>query len=323
LTRLDSESSKPPLAYVAASPPRASIVRRLGFLPLLAPSWLVLGGLFIVPLFGILLLSLAKADEFGSFQLINSLAELWEHVRSGAAWENYVRAFGRRPREYLWRSTWMAVATTVLCALVSYPTAYYIAVRATGRLKATLLLLAVVPFWTSFLIRTYAWIVILRPRGLANTALQWLGVTDAPLPLLYNDFAVMVGLVYGELPFMILPLYASLEKLDRSLLEASADLGAGSWATFRRVTFPLSLPGLVAGAVLVFVPSLGQFVVSDLLGGDKSQLVGNVIQARFVPRSGVGDKPFGAALTVQLVAMVLLMVGAYARWARRRGEDVL
>jgi spermidine/putrescine transport system permease protein len=302
------------------SPPRPP--RRLGFLPLLAPTWLVLGGLFVVPLAGILLLSFAKADDFGSFRPIGSLAELWEHVRSGAAWDNYVRAFGPRPREYLWRSTWMAVATTGLCALVSYPTAYYIAVRASGRLKAVLLVLAVVPFWTSFLIRTYAWMVILRPQGLANVALRWLGITDEPLMLLYNDFAVMVGLVYGELPFMILPLYASLEKLDRSLLAASSDLGAGPWATFRRVTFPLCLPGLVAGAVLVFVPSLGQFVVSDLLGGAKSPLVGNLIEDQFVPRSGVGDKPLGAALTVQLTAMVLLMVWAYARWARRRGEDV-
>lgn len=321
MPRPDLESSTAPLAYASAAPPRAPFLRRLGFLPLLAPAWLVLGGLFLVPIAGIAVLSFAKADDFGGFQPIGSLAELWEHVRSGAAWDNYVQAFAARPRAYLWRSTWMAVATTVLCALVAYPTAYFLAVRTSGRLKATLLMLAVVPFWTSFLIRTYAWIVILRPQGLANLALQSLGLTSEPLPLLYNDLAVMIGLVYGELPFMILPLYASLEKLDRSLLEASADLGAGGWATFRRVTFPLSLPGLVAGAVLVFVPSLGQFVVSDLLGGSKSPLVGNLIQDKFVPHSGVGDKPMGAALTVQLTAMVLLMLWAYARWMRRRGLD--
>ena len=300
-------------------PPR----RRLGYLPLLAPTWLVLGGLFLLPLVGVLLLSFARSDDLGDPVPVAGLAELWQHVWSGDALANYARSLRPGTLRVFWRSLWIAAVTTVLCALIAYPMAYYIAVRAPRRLKNLLLVLAVLPFWTSFLIRTYAWMVILRPEGLLNAALLKLGVVAAPLDLLYNETAVMLGLVYGELPFMILPLYASLEKLDRSLLEAATDLGAGAWGTFRRVTLPLSAPGLAAGSVLVFVPSVGQFVVSDLLGGAKSVLVGNLVQSQFAASSGVGDRPFGAAIAFQLTAAVLLIVWMYARWARRRGEDVL
>ena len=297
--------------------------RRLGFLPLLAPTWLLLGGLFLLPLVGIFLLSFARSDDLGDPAPVGSAAELWQHVRSGDVLANYARSLRPGTLRVFWGSLWIAVLTTVLCALVGYPLAYYIAVRAPRRLKNLLLVLAVLPFWTSFLIRTYAWMVILRPEGLLNAALLKLGLIAAPLDLLYTDWSVMLGLVYGELPFMILPLYASLEKLDRSLLEAAADLGAGGWSTFRRVTLPLSAPGLVAGSVLVFIPSVGQFVVSDLLGGARSVLVGNLVQNQFAASGGIGDRPFGAAVAFQLTAVVLLMVWMYARWARRRGEDLL
>ena len=178
----------------------------------------------------------------------------------------------------------------------------------------------VVPFWTSFLIRTYAWMLILRSAGLVNTVLIGSGVIDRPLDLLYNNFSVMVGLVYGELPFMILPLYASLEKLDRSLLEAAADLGAGARSAFWRVTVPLTLPGIVAGTVLVFIPSIGQFVVSDLLGGAKTILAGNLIQNQFAIAR---NQPFGAAVAFELTAVVLLLLLAYAGYARRQGGEAL
>jgi spermidine/putrescine transport system permease protein len=176
-----------------------------------------------------------------------------------------------------------------------------------------------VPFWTSFLIRTYAWMIILRAEGLVNTLLRGAGIIDQPLELLYTDMAVLIGLVYGELPFMILPLYASLEKLDLTLLEAASDLGAGTVSTFFRVTVPLATPGLAAGTVLVFIPSVGQFVVSDLLGGGKFDLLGNVIQRQFTTAR---DKPFGAALAVELTLLVLAMLAAYAIYARRRGTEV-
>jgi spermidine/putrescine transport system permease protein len=161
---------------------------------------------------------------------------------------------------------------------------------------------------------------ILRSEGLLNQALLAAGVIHRPLELLYTPFAVMIGLVYGELPFMILPLYASLEKLDRSLLEAASDLGAGGAGVFRRVTVPLTMPGIVAGVVLVFIPSLGQFVVSDLLGGAKTMLLGNLIQNQYAVAR---NQPFGAALAFELTAAVLLLLLAYALYMRKRGEEVL
>jgi spermidine/putrescine transport system permease protein len=178
----------------------------------------------------------------------------------------------------------------------------------------------VVPFWTSFLIRTYAWMLILRSEGLVNTALTGAGLIERPLELLYTELAVMIGLVYGELPFMILPLYASLEKLDLSLLEASTDLGANRIATFFRVTVPMTMPGIVAGIVLVFIPSIGQFVVSDLLGGAKSILAGNLIQNQFAVAR---NKPFGSAVAFELTAVVLLLLLAYAFYTKRKGQEAL
>lgn len=295
--------------------------RRLGFVPLLAPTWLVLGLLFLVPLALIFLISFARSDGSGG---VEPIAHLWDYVRSGAAFENYARSLQPRFLQTSWRSLWMAGLTTALCLLIGYPVAYFIAVRAAPRWRAPLLVLIVVPFWTSFLIRTYAWMTILRREGLINQALLALGAIDAPLDLLYNDFAVMVGLVYGELPFMVLPLYASLEKLDRSLLEAADDLGASPVGGFWRVTFPLSAPGVAAGTVLVFIPSLGQFVVSDVLGGAKTTLVGNLIHSQFAGTMGTaGDKPFGAAVAFELTAVVLLMLFAYAVYVRRRGGEAM
>ncbi|HSF44347.1 MAG TPA: ABC transporter permease [Thermoanaerobaculia bacterium] len=283
--------------------------------PLLLPTWLVLGIFFLVPLAIMLAVSFAERGTYGG---IKPIADLGEYVRSGAFLGNYARSLGEVYRKIGWRSVWMAVLTTGLCLAVSYPIAYYLAILAPRRFKGLLLGLVVVPFWTSFLIRTYAWMFILRSEGLLNVALLGTGLLDHPLELLYTQTAVMIGLVYGELPFMILPLYASLEKLDRSLLEASADLGAGRAQTFRRVTVPLTMPGIAAGIVLVFIPSLGQFVVSDLLGGARSMLLGNLIQNQFAVAR---NKPFGAALAFELTAAVLLLLAAYAVWARRRGGE--
>ena len=157
----------------------------------------------------------------------------------------------------------------------------------------------ILPFWTSFLVRIYAWMFLLRDTGLINTVLQAIGVIHEPLPLLYNDGAVMLGLVYSYLPFMVLPLYATLERLDPALLEAAADLGARPWATLTRVTLPLSAPGIRAGAVLVFIPCLGAFLTPDLLGGGKGIMIGNLIQNQFTTAR---DWPFGAAVSLVLMA---------------------
>jgi spermidine/putrescine transport system permease protein len=284
---------------------------------LLLPAWLALGAFFLVPLGLMLALSFAERGTYGGLRPIEDLGF---YIRSGSFLANYVRSFEAIYLKIGWRSLWMAALTTGLCLIVSFPIAYYLAILAPRRWKGLLLGLVVVPFWTSFLIRTYAWMFILRTEGLLNTVLVGSGLLDRPLELLFTPAAVMIGLVYGELPFMILPLYASLEKLDRSLLEAAADLGAGRLGSFRRVTVPLALPGIAAGIVLVFVPSLGQFVVSDLLGGARSMLLGNLIQNQFAVAR---NKPFGAALAFELTAAVLLLLLTYAFFARRRGGEEL
>ena len=285
--------------------------------PLLLPTWLVLGIFFLAPLALMLAVSFAERGTYGGIEPVRHLGEF---LRSGAFLANYARSFGAIYLNIGWRSLWMALLTTVLCLVVSFPAAYYLAILAPRRWKGLLLGLVVVPFWTSFLIRTYAWMFILRTEGLLNLLLVGSGLLRQPLELLYTQTAVMIGLVYGELPFMILPLYASLEKLDRSLLEAASDLGAGRSQSFWRVTVPLSLPGIAAGIVLVFVPSLGQFVVSDLLGGARGMLLGNLIQNQFAVAR---NKPFGSALAFELMAAVLALLLAYAVYVKRRGGEEL
>jgi spermidine/putrescine transport system permease protein len=284
---------------------------------LVLPTWLVLGVFFVLPLAVLFLISFGQRALYGGLKPIEDLGT---YITSGKFLAQYARSFHGIYLQIFWRSIWMAVVTTGLCLLISYPIAYYIAVVAPPKRRNLLLGLVVVPFWTSFLIRTYAWMFILRTEGLANKLLMASGLTSRPLELLYNDFSVLLGLVYGELPFMILPLYASLEKLDLSLLEASADLGAPRRSTFWRVTVPMTMPGIVAGIVLVFVPSLGQFIVSDLLGGAKTILAGNLIQNQFAVAR---NKPFGSAIAFELTAAVLLLLFAYALYSKRRGQDVL
>jgi len=216
--------------------------------------------------------------------------------------ESYTRLIDPLYLAILWRSVWMATLSTVLCALLGFPLALFIA-RA-GRRKNLWLQLVLLPFWTSFLVRTYAWLFILRDTGLVNTVLQRLHVIRTPLPLLYNDGAVLLGLVYSFLPFFVLPVYAALERLDGSLAEAAADLGARPLSTLRRVILPLSAPGIAAGCVLVFIPCLGSYLTPDLLGGGKTVMVGNLIQNQFTTAR---DWPFGSA-----TSLVLMLVSALA-----------
>jgi spermidine/putrescine transport system permease protein len=296
------------------APPRSAPARAW---PLVLPTWLLLGVCVLVPLGLLVWISLHARGTYGGVQPV---ADWGAHLASGGAFAQYLRSLDPLYLGIAWRSVWMAAVTTLLCALIGYPVAAWLALAAPARWKGLLLGLVVVPFWTSFLVRTYAWMFLLRSEGLFNRLLQGAGLTDRPLQLLFTEGAVLVGLVYGELPFLILPVYASLEKLDRTLLEAAADLGAGRAATFRRVTLPLSLPGLAAGGVLVFIPSLGQFVVSDLLGGARSALLGNLVQNQFAVAR---NPPFGAALALELVAAVLLLVAVYALAMRGRGGEAL
>jgi len=298
---------------MAARPPRPA---RTGFL-LALPTWLTLGIFFLLPLAILFVISFGQRATYGGLKPIEDFGL---YLTSGKFLANYARSLHPIYLQIFWRSIWMAVVTTVVCLVVSFPVAYYIAVAAPARRRNLLLGLVVVPFWTSFLIRTYAWMFILRTEGLLNRFLMATGLTHGPLELLYNNFAVLIGLIYGELPFMILPLYASLEKLDLSLLEASADLGATRSSTLWRITVPLTMPGIVAGVILVFVPSLGQFIVSDLLGGAKTILAGNLIQNQFAVAR---NKPFGSAVAFELTAAVLMLLLAYALYTRRKGQDVL
>ena len=273
---------------------------------LISPTWRVLGLLFLAPLAIMFWLSLQRAGLYGTIEPGPTLANYARCIEPG-----YVAIYGR--------SVWIAVATTVICLVVSYPVAYYIALKARPERKNILLALVVIPFWTSFLVRTYAWMFILRDQGVINSLLMSLDIIHEPLPLLYTPLAVMIGQVYAEVPFMVLPIYASLEKLDCSLLEAARDLGASASAAFWRVTAPLAMPGTVAGIVLVFIPSLGTFITPDLLGGAKGILVGNLIQNQFGPAL---NKPFGSAAALALTAFVLALLWTYAAWARRRGEEI-
>ncbi len=270
---------------------------------LLAPmlAWLTL--FVVVPTAVLFVYSFCERDELG-------------RVVFSFTWENYQRVVDPVYLTIFWRSIAYAGLTTLICLVVGYPVAYVIG-RATERWRPWLLLLVMVPFWTSFLIRTYAWITILKEQGLLNSLLQAMSLVSAPLEFLYTPFAVMVGLVYAYLPFMILPIYGSVEKLDGALIEAAHDLGAGPWRVFSSVVIPLTLPGIAAGTLLVFVPAIAMFAITDLLGGAKVPLIGNVIQNQFLQAR---DWPFGAALG--MVFMALFAVTYWALQRFQRGEDI-
>lgn len=266
-----------------------------------ALTWLIL--FIVAPLSIVVVISLATRGPYG---------ETIYNFTFG----NYLRAVDALYLSAYWRTIWIATATTVLCLAVSFPVAYYLALRAPARWKRSLLVLTVVPFWTSFLIRTYAWVLLLRSEGLINSTLQSAGLIGTPMKLLYSDFAVLTGQVYGELPFMILPIYVALERLDLRLLDAAHDLGANRFWTFLKVTLPLSRPGLIAGVVLVFIPSLGAFITPDLLGGAKSMMIGNLIQNQFAQL----NQPFGSALSLILTAAVLVLLAVAVRAGFKSGD---
>ena len=216
----------------------------------------------------------------------------------------------------LLNSARIAAISTLLCLLLGYPMALGIT-RVRESLRIPLLMLVILPFWTSFLIRVYAWIGILKGNGLLNNFLLWLGVIDQPLQLLHTDFAVFVGIVYTYLPFMILPLYATLSRMDHSLIEAAQDLGCRPICAFWRVTVPLSMPGIVAGSLLVFVPAVGEFVIPDLLGGPDSLMIGKVLWTEFFNNR---DWPVAASVAVAMLALLVLPILLFERYRARGGE---
>jgi spermidine/putrescine transport system permease protein len=269
---------------------------------LFLPCAMALLCLFVLPQLLMFEASLGRRSAYGGVVHALSLA-------------NYRRSLEGIYLLILARSFGLALVTTILCLLAAYPVAYWLGIKVTPRWRNALLVLVILPFWTSFLVRMYAWIFLLRTEGLVNLFLGHVGLPS--LNLLYNDTAVLIGQVYGELPFMILPLYASIEKLDRALLEAAADLGAGPRRALFRVTIPLTRPGIVAGCVLVFIPSLGAYLAPDLLGGARTVYIGNLIQSQFAVAR---DMPFGSALSFLLSVLVLLLLYLFRRPLRESQE---
>jgi len=259
------------------------------------PTWVWMVGLFAAPFAIVLAYSFLTRGVYGG-------------VEHSWTLENYQRLFDSLYLTILLRSFGMALVATLLCLVLAFPAALFISRSPTH--KNLYLQLVMLPFWTSFLVRTYAWLFLLRDTGLVNIVLQRLGIIHAPLQLLYNDGAVLLGLVYGYLPFMVLPIYATLERLDPSLPEAAADLGARPWATVLRVIVPLARPGIVAGAILVFIPCLGAYLTPDLLGGGRTVLVGNLVQTQFTTAR---DWPFGSAVSMLLMLLVTVLVWGILR----------
>jgi len=298
-------------AQESGRPAKQSLVRTLrenrvvqGLL-LIAPADIYLVLLVVLPLLLVAGLSFLSRGEYGQIVF---------KFNPG----NYARLFDAIYGKIMMFSIGVGVGTTVLCLLIGYPVAYYLA-RASARTRSLLLFLILLPFWTNFIIRIYAWMMILRSGGFLDSILMGLHITKGPLNILYTPTAVMIGMVYEFLPFMVLPLYTSLEKVENSLLEAAADLGAPPWRAFLRVTLPLSVPGMIAGTILTFIPAMGMFVVSNLLGGAKTILIGNVIQNQFLTAR---DWPFGAAASMVLMLLTMVFTLYYTRKAGF-GEELL
>jgi spermidine/putrescine transport system permease protein len=272
---------------------------------LMAPTNLYLLIFMILPLIIVVALSFLKRGSYGEIIYQASIS-------------NYTRLFDTLYLKILLYSLRVGLETMIITLLVGYPMAYYIA-RAPARQRSLLLFLILLPFWTNFIIRIYAWIMILRSGGFLNSFLLWVGIIHEPLNILYTPTAVLIGMVYEFLPFMVLPLYTSLEKIEQAQLEAAADLGAPPWKAFFRVTLPLSVPGMIAGTILVFIPAMGMFVVPDLMGGAKTVLIGNVIRNQFLTAR---DWPFGAAVSMILMLLTMVFTLYYTRKAGF-GEELL
>jgi spermidine/putrescine transport system permease protein len=285
-------------------------------LPLLLPAWLVIGIFMVLPVL-----------------LMGVYSFLTKEFRGGVIWDFTLAAydqfflyrglFGDEPPTLewtyitiFWRSIWQAGLATALCLAVGFPTAWFIATRPV-RTRTMWLFLITVPYWVNLLIRTVSLKFLIRDNGPLNEGLMALGLIDGPLPLVNTNLAVQLGLFYSYLPFMVLPIYAAVERYDFALSEAAADLYAGRWTTLREIVLPAVRPGIVAGAILVFVPSLGAFLAPDLLGGARTYMIGSLIDEQF--RGSQGNWPFGAAAAMILMSLVLIALILYAR-AQGRGR---
>lgn len=292
---------------------RRQLLRRLG---LITPSMLVLAVFLVAPLAIMLLVSFLQPGDYGGVK--------WGEYSP----EAYINFFYERDlddslvfnTDYLGifqRSLGLAVMTTLGCLLIGFPTALYLALQSEKK-RNLLLFLVTVPFWTNLLVRVYAWILLLRNGGLVDSGLGLIGLGDGALGILYTDTAVMIGLLYTFLPFMVLPIYTSLEKLDWRLVEAAFDLGANRFQALRRIILPLALPGMLAGTTLVFIPALGNYIIPELLGGGKALMIGNLVQLQF---GSAHNWPLGSALAFALFSLVLLAL-LFNGLRQRRSTEV-
>ncbi|WP_034726509.1 ABC transporter permease [Calidifontibacillus oryziterrae] len=270
----------------------------------ITPTVIWLLAFLFIPLVLVLLVSFMKRGVYGGIDYTFTFG-------------NYLQFFDTLYLKVFFTSILVATITTLACVIFGYPFAYIIA-RSPLKYRTFLLFLVIVPFWTNSLIRTYAWIILLRTEGVINTVLMHIGLISEPLQLLYNQGAVLVGLIYTLFPFMILPLYASIEKLDKALLEAASDLGAKPWQSFFRITLPLTMPGIVAGSLLVFIPTLGLFFIPDLMGGAKTMMIGNLIKNQFLTAR---NWPFGSAVSIILMLITLIMIAIYMRISGGKKDD--
>ena len=285
---------------------------------LLAPSWLTIGFFLLVPVAMMAVYSVLTKEFRGGV--------IWEF--SLASYDQFFLdrgLFGDEPPKLQWtyltiyfRSIAQAAAATVFCLLIGFPTAYFIATRAPSS-RTIWLFLVTIPYWVNLLIRTVSMKFLIRDTGPVNEWLVALGVVEAPIKMINTDFAVQLGLFYSYLPFMVLPIYAAVERYDFALSEAAADLYAGKWTTLRLVLLPAIKPGIIAGCILVFVPSLGAFLAPDLLGGAKNFMIGSLIEEQF--KGAAGNWPFGAACAMVLLTMVLLALLVYANQQSRDARD--
>lgn len=310
-------SPTPEVTSAAGGSVRRALERRdlLTRWALILPAGLILVGFMLLPMLLMALMSWLEPGSFGGVRWGHYSPEayikfLFDRNLDGSLLLNtdYLSIFSR--------SFGLAFVTMLITLLIGFPVSLYIALQ-TPRRRQWLIFLVTIPFWTNLLVRTYAWILLLRNGGLVESGLKNVGLLQGSLDLLYTPIAVQIGLVYAFLPFMVLPIYTSLEKLDWRLLEAAFDLYANRWKALWRVVVPLAAPGVIAGCILVFIPALGTFYIPELLGGAKSLMIGNLIQQQF---GASRDWPFGAALSFALLALVLLFMLIYALRFRGKGS---
>lgn len=284
--------------------------RRRALLVLLGPATLFLGVFFLGPLLVVVVYSFLAPGLYGG---VEWSFYHWNYGRilgwADGVWEEYDPVYAA----IFLRSARLAAVTVLITLAICYPAALWVA-RLAPRWRTVMVFLITLPFFVSLVVRLFAWVLILRPSGALNAVLTGLGIVSEPVDILFTETAVLIGMAYVLLPFMFLPLYASIEKLDRGLLAASADLGAGPVQTFLRVTLPLTLPGIAAGAVLVFIPALGNFVVPDILGGARVLMIGNLVEQQFL---SARNWPFGAALSVMIMAVMLVAILVWLAWSGR------